>query len=356
MFTEDSVRTKDEIMVEIKSYQETLEQLSDQTRDDVKNIIKNLKGNIADLEAEYKTAPDQHKRTPSTTMLQTDKYGSSLYVFAELGKAAPAHFIVGNNPGRSDFSFNNDGTGLYYPVSNRAGELSGLPRGMAMKREDAEQLVLKCLSDVGIEGMQIVDVQTQNYLNSFKDVNNNTYMKAANQCYAFTLIKTVKGIPLLLIQSSVSLDTDDPNAPAYKGPEYADIPDPEYISVYVDDTGIVRFEWYNPSAVTSILSDQVTLLPFADIAERAKNNIFYKNYTAYGSTADIYINRIELNMMRIMRKDKPSEYLIVPVWDFIGDVKQSFEGEEPRLSSFQDRSYVTINAIDGSWINRDWGY
>jgi hypothetical protein len=60
-------------------------------------------------------------------------------------------------------------------------------------------------------------------------------------------------------------------------------------------------------------------------------------------------------MMRIMRKDKPGEYLMVPVWDFIGNNSSGLAGHEDWLP-FGDQSYVTINAIDRSMINRDWGY
>ena len=356
VFTEENVKTKDEIMADIIYDRQRINQLSQETESNKQDMISMLEDDITDLEEEYKTAPEDKKRTPSSIDLLPDDDGSSLYVFAELGKAEAAHFIVGNNPRISDFSFNNDGAGLYYPAMHRAEELNGIPRGMSMNREDAEQLVLKCIRDLKIDDMQIASVLTQNYLNSFIDVNDEEYMKTANQCYEFTLTKAVKGLPILLIDSSVPLSSDDSNAPTHREPEYTCIASPEHIYVYVDDTGIVRFEWYEPTALNSILSDNMTLQPFDDILQRAKENIFYKNYTAYGSTADICITQIELNLMRIMRKDKPGEYLIVPVWDFIGNVKQSYDGEEPKWSSFGDQSYVTINAIDGSWINRDWGY
>ena len=61
-------------------------------------------------------------------------------------------------------------------------------------------------------------------------------------------------------------------------------------------------------------------------------------------------------MMRIMRKNKLGEYLTVPVWDFIGIHQNLREGAEPYTSPSGDQSYVTINAIDGSSIRRDWGY
>ncbi len=356
VYEEEYVRTKDDIMYDIVHARQRIADLSKRTEDEVIDTINNLNGDIIELEDEYKAAPEQRKRTPSTIELLSNEYGTALNVITELGKLEAARFDIRNYSNSSTFSFNNDGAGLYYPSMHRAEELNGLPRGMSMNREDAEQLVLKCIRDLKIDDMQIASVLTQNYLNSFIDVNDEEYMKTANQCYVFTLTKAVKGLPILLIDSSVPLSSDDPNAPAHREPDYTCIAAPEHIYVYVDDTGIVRFEWYEPTELNSILSNSVTMQPFDDILQRAKENIFYKNYTAYGSTAHIVISRIELNLMRIMRKDKPGEYLIVPVWDFVGYKEDEHIKADPQAYTYVNSSFVTINAIDGSWVNRDWGY
>jgi len=84
--------------------------------------------------------------------------------------------------------------------------------------------------------------------------------------------------------------------------------------------------------------------------------MFYKNYTAYGSKAEIGINTIKLGMMRVMKKNEPGKYLYVPVWDFLGNRTDMDETGRTHALPFGDQSYATINAIDGSFINRDWGY
>jgi hypothetical protein len=160
---------------------------------------------------------------------------------------------------------------------------------------------------------------------------------------------------VLRIEGSTSLSTDDPDVAAPEEPDYNLVREPESLRILVDDTGVVGFDWTNPSAVGDVMSEHVPLIPFEDVVQKAKDNMFYKNYTAYGSTAEIKITSINLGMMRIMRKDKPGEFLMVPVWDFIGNHRDIIEGSDDWLP-FGDQSYVTINAIDGSWINRDWGY
>jgi hypothetical protein len=157
------------------------------------------------------------------------------------------------------------------------------------------------------------------------------------------------------IEASTALSTDDPNAPVPEEPDYNLVSDPERLEILVDDTGIVGFQWADPSREAGVLSSHVTLMPFEEIVKRAKDNIFFKNYTSYGSKSEIKITTIKLGMMRIVRKDKPGEYLVVPVWDFIGNRSGGFAGHEDWLP-FGDQSFVTINAIDGSMIHRDWGY
>ena len=72
-------------------------------------------------------------------------------------------------------------------------------------------------------------------------------------------------------------------------------------------------------------------------------------------------------MMRIKEKDKDS-YLLIPVWDFFGSCTDKYpddyedvmqigldDNNEITYKEFA-RSLLTINAIDGSVIDRGLGY
>jgi hypothetical protein len=353
VYTAKNVRTKEEIMSDIVEQRRYIEMLKDgASRGDLDALIEDSERYIKELEKQYADAPEQWVSTPATTQLTETEGGQSVEVVADLGKEGDASFCV-YNPGRfmfSGFIFTNDGRtgplGGYATISGRADPLEGIPRGMTTAYEDAEKIVMQALSDLGIRDMQIAGVGSAIFCRDFnEDMNDNTYKATAPQCYVFSLLRTVGGIPISQIEASTPLDTDDPNVSAPPEPDYAYMAEPESMEIYVDDTGIVSFDWRNPVRIESVLSENVTLLPFEDVVRRAKDNMFYKNYTAYGSTANIKIDKIQLNIMRIMRQDKPGEYLIVPVWDFVG-----------KQSGFGDQSFVTINAIDGSNIRRDWGY
>jgi hypothetical protein len=47
--------------------------------------------------------------------------------------------------------------------------------------------------------------------------------------------------------------------------------------------------------------------------------------------------------------DSNDEYMAIPVWDFINEGSGEY-------NSGRASTYLTINAIDGSVINRDLGY
>ncbi len=332
------------------------EDMSVQTKEEIQQQMAFTRGQqqYEELEKQYEEAPEQRKRTPATTKLNETPDGTDLRIIAELGKDEPAVFGVSNyREYYYIFSFQNDGKGDYdsFPVTENKGEL---PRGMKMTREEAEASVMQCLSTLGIDDMRIESVKTATFYTDWNKMHNKDYEATAKQCYAFTLVRMVGGVPLTNISGSSQLETDDPNVPVPQQPGFDCPHDPESLDIYVDDTGIVRVEWRNPSEEAAVLSEHVALMPFDEVVKKAKENMFFKNYTAYGSTAEISITSIRLGMMRIALKDKPGEYLIVPVWDFIGDQKYSFDDHDDPEPF--DQSFVTINAIDGSMIRRDWGY
>lgn len=350
LFTEEQVRTKEEIQVSIIEEQQQLDMMKGD-----KEGTEMVQGYLKDLEKEYSKAPEQRKRTAATTQLNDTEYGRGISVVAELGKDEAALFDVYNSDAYRYFHFHNTGKGRYEPDFFQTEPQSGPPRGMEMTRDEAEQAVMQCLAGLGINNMQTESTDIATFFRNSLDYNDEDYKKSAKQCYVFNLVRTVGGIPLSNIQPSTPLDTDDPEAFVPEEPDYNLVREPEKLEILVDDTGIVQFNWVNPTEEIGVLSEHAALMPFHDVLQKAKDNMFYKNYTAYGSSAEIVIWTIKLGMMRIMRKDKPDEYLLVPVWDFIGNHKDII-GNKDEWLPFGAESFVTINAIDGSNINRGWGY
>jgi hypothetical protein len=70
--------------------------------------------------------------------------------------------------------------------------------------------------------------------------------------------------------------------------------------------------------------------------------------------------------MRVAQKDNPHEFLLIPVWDFYGYVELAYNNQsesqyvldENNMHNYRNHrySFLTINAIDGSIIDRSLGY
>lgn len=137
------------------------------------------------------------------------------------------------------------------------------------------------------------------------------------------------------------------NQPSYHLPlEY------ERLFVDVGEDGIFQIRYDNPLRVGQVLEETPVLLPFPQILD-----VFSKlsplKYAAFeqASNNGIQINRVVLGYMCQQMKDQPGRHQMVPVWDFFGS--RTIDRE---LYDETNNSLFTINAIDGTVIDRDLGY
>ena len=147
----------------------------------------------------------------------------------------------------------------------------------------------------------------------------------------------------------------------------------EALSFCYDAQGLVSFQWTDPCIYTDISEEYVFLLPFEEIC-RIFRTVFPEKYAAYasdGREADFHITRIRLGYMRIMEPGNWMEGTLIPAWDFFGywiygDAADSENADsnlltEPKipehyLSGGLSYSLLTVNACDGTVIDRSLGY
>lgn len=128
----------------------------------------------------------------------------------------------------------------------------------------------------------------------------------------------------------------------------------ERIRIFVDDDGIACLAWYSPYTITEIVTDNTSLLPFSDIQKIFEKMIpMVDDVYTYGQekACDMYVTQVKLGLMRVKERNNGSSGLLIPVWDFIGyaeRVDDTIGGEYYSL--------LTVNAIDGSIISREFGY
>ncbi len=136
----------------------------------------------------------------------------------------------------------------------------------------------------------------------------------------------------------------------------------ESLEFFVDKDGIASVAYRDPYIIGETKTENLSLLPFSEIMKTYEkmmvvtnaDNMEYENSRVYD------INRIVLGYARIYEPSKDAHTgLLVPVWDFFGTRKTETEYDGESYSDTTDYptwSYLTINAVDGSIIDRSLGY
>ena len=126
----------------------------------------------------------------------------------------------------------------------------------------------------------------------------------------------------------------------------------ECVEIRVNDSGIVGLDYNAPLEITETVVDQSNLKNFDEIKAAFEKMVMITNAktdSELDSGVMVEIHRVVLGYARISEADSYDTGLLVPVWDFQGKVTNEYGSE------FAD-SVMTINAIDGSIIDRSLGY
>jgi len=141
----------------------------------------------------------------------------------------------------------------------------------------------------------------------------------------------------------------------------------ERVTIHVNKDGIVYFLWLDPYTEPELQTADTQLMRFSDIADIFARMILVKNsdrkiineINGFEIIEDIDIDNVRLSLMRIRSKDNFNEGLLVPVWDFWGTRYGELQDEAYRAAVYDGKRYsiqLTVNAIDGTVIDRDLGY
>ncbi len=359
-------------------------------------LLDKINYSIAFLEEELKTAPETVERQVSDGKLKTDDMGGQeLTVNAPLGKTAEANLsIYASSTGRTtSLWFTNEEQGESYLGTETA--LTGTPRGVTMTFEDAKALAERTVRDMGSD-LKLADCS----MGTCRDMSGKSGGSDSDghQAYLFAFTREVNGVPSTYeYEIGGNVPQEDIDRADGKG-EYIEPHPYERILMAIDDTGILEFQWLSPDTVGETVSENAETLPFEKIMETFEKQFFIRNalkskndakpanvgvpeldgqeyaqklreagiYTAesigFGEdvkTCTYTIDRVVLGLSRIAVKDKENEFMLVPVYDFFGTMKVEYN-PETGYAGFEtneaNHSFLTINAIDGSIINRSYGY
>lgn len=134
----------------------------------------------------------------------------------------------------------------------------------------------------------------------------------------------------------------------------------ERCEVIVGDDGIQEVEIYNPYEVGDIQTENVKLMDFDSIIKIYEQMMEVSNadIAEFEKQRTCHVKKITLGYGRIYDPTTDSDTgLLVPVWDFFGGFDAEGDGYSEKNSGVHStQSQMTINAIDGTIIDRSLGY
>ena len=172
--------------------------------------------------------------------------------------------------------------------------------------------------------------------------------------YWFCFTRSVDGIPVTLTDTAGFEDPEN-----VRDQPYESGPHEERLICVVDQGRIVYAVLQNPWTLGGVIQENVELLPFDDILRifgsiaplsiQAGEGDVEKNRLTY--TNSWHITEIRLGYMPVLVKDGGGTWELRPVWDFFGIRTMPFSIDDSPCNVA-----LTIDAIDGTIIDRSYGY
>ncbi len=167
--------------------------------------------------------------------------------------------------------------------------------------------------------------------------------------YGVHFTRTLDGIPVTYTYSDgTGVEDGVPCSWPYEG-----------IDIVFNTEGLASFKWTNPYHIEKLSEETVFLIPFSDIQSIFEEMLLKKYGDFYADSemqVSFEIDRISLGYMRVMEKGNVMEGTMVPVWDFFGRETVTQGDDEVYTYGGSFDSWLTINALDGTIIDRDLGY
>jgi len=227
---------------------------------------------------------------------------------------------------------------------------------MELKYEDALKLAQKQVDLLKMENMALAHCALGVDFKENAHYSNVHGKEFTPKKYIFWFTRNIEGTPVTFASNTMTYDRFDPPW------EY------ESLRIEVGEEGVEVVSMPTLSQMTEQISDNAGLMPLNEIrriaAEQfAIGNIALPEGIEKKNIMDMQleINQAELGYTRIKLGDTSGRYVLVPAWDFFGEYVLD-EKEMPRQYSYGTydnlyrHSYLTINAVDGTIIDRSLGY
>jgi hypothetical protein len=226
--------------------------------------------------------------------------------------------------------------------------------GMRTARSDPERAALLA-AETFANGLGITDTKALNLKCADEDRRLfwNTETGVEDGIFRVSLAPVYAGIPCYAYTTYYGSDTGRSASKAE--PDYAWNPPQETIYAIVQDGSVTQLVWQYPCEIASMDNANVSLIPFDEVMKTFQKQIFMNVYLDKGFPETMHVTDIRFSYMR-MKKQNSEAYYLLPVWDFLGYCTDG-EADDPLSRSwYANQSFLTVNAIDGSIIDRNVGY
>ena len=361
---------------------EIQQQILDLQAADFDNALDGVKRNetmrdamLAQLQEQLQTAPDTSERIPSTGQLEPMDpeidfdSGTKLYALAQSDMGGYESLTVTNykdSPGNMiDYTSEKNGfsknMGYFWTKDEvehnsytGVEDIASIP-DVTMSQDDAKAQAEALISALGVENMMCLSADKK-YGGSYDmTVDGSEYINPRKCVWFLRYSRSVDNVPVTYtVYDCMKVEDDAQSAPwSYEDMTFA-----------IDDTGIVGFSWRSPYVMAETVTQSSNLISFdevTDVFETMSMAVHAWDGYAEGSpdlkAVDIVVDHIKFGLTRITEENKRDSGLLVPAWDFFGTTTQIIDrnGQE---KGYDDGPIpiLTINAIDGSVINRSLGY
>jgi hypothetical protein len=236
-----------------------------------------------------------------------------------------------------------------FPTST---EIASIP-GISITKEGAQQQADALVAALGIDYLTCYSIEKA-YGGSRDEAlrSNSNPLKCV---WFIRYVRKVNEIPVTYTAyDCMSIEENSQSAPwSYEDMTFA-----------IDDNGIVGFRWSSPYKFTEVVTENSNLLTFKDITDvfdtmslavNAWDGPREGNPNLTG--IEINVDEIRFGLTRVTEENKRDSGLLIPVWDFFGTMTYIQEANgQPRKTDIGYIPILTVNAIDGTIIDRSLGY
>jgi hypothetical protein len=332
---------------------------------------------LSDLQEQLKTAPDTTTKTPIEGRLapmdESEGTGDKLYALAQpdngyesldvcndAGSSVNYSYYTSEKNGFSrnmGYFLTKDEIDRYESESYSdmtSQDIAQIP-DVNISEDQAKQKAEDIIKALGVENMVCYSADKAYGGSREKTADQTAYINPRKCVWFLRYERSINGVPVTYTAwDCMKIEEDAQSAPwSYEEMTFA-----------IDDSGIVGLTWRSPYKITDTVTENSNILSFGDISDIFNTMAVVKNaWDGYADSnpnlvgIDITIDSVKFGLTRVTEQNKRDSGLLIPVWDFFGTVNYISERNgQTETSPDGPVPVLTVNAIDGSIINRNLGY